>query len=385
MRIAHTGDLHIGKRLHEVSLLEDQKSMLENILNILQEKKVELLVIAGDIYDKPTPSGEAVKVFDEFISQLAKREIKLVAISGNHDSMERISYGSRVMCSQGIYFQENFSGKANKLVFQDDLGELNIYMVPFIKPVFVGKDSYEASFEHILKESEVDYSKRNILVAHQFVTPTPLGDYELVLTEEGMPERCDSETKSIGGLDNISWELFSQFDYVALGHLHRRQFVGKETIRYSGSPMKYSFSECHDIKSIEIVDIGKKGDVKIESVELPVVRDVRVVKGTMEQLTSKEVVFAEGVSNEDYICAIVTDEDRVTDGAERLLRWYPNLLTIMYERDIAEGQELTVANIKGKTPYELFEEYYEMVNGKPMSKAQSQVIHEILGGDMNEA
>lgn len=387
MRLAHTGDLHIGKKLHDVSLIKDQEMILEQILKILKEQKVDGLIVAGDIYDKPTPSAEAVKVFDEFISKLRDAGIKLFAISGNHDSMERISFGSRIMSKEGVYFQENFEKEAQRIALSDEYGEINIYMVPFIKPVYVGEDSYEAAFAKIISGTDIDYNKRNILIAHQFITATPKGVVyeEEELKKSGlMPDRCESENVNVGGLDNISYEIVDEFDYVALGHLHRRQYIGKEHIRYSGSPLKYSFSESLDTKSIEIIDIKEKHNISMDRIPLVMPRDVRVIKGTLEELTSEEVVNAEGTDREDYICAIITNEERVIDGANKLLRWYPNLLTIQYKKDMVVKEEDKIVSLKGKNPFELFSEYYEFMNNKTMSQREEDIIKEILGGDESE-
>lgn len=387
MKFAHTGDLHIGKRLHERSLLEDQRIVLWQILDILCEEEVEVLVVSGDIYDKPTPGVDAVKLFDEFVYELERKNIKLIAISGNHDSMERISFGSRIMSKKGIFFQENFSGEAQKIVLSDSYGEINFYLIPFIKPAYVGSDSYEEAFAKIVASSNIDFSKRNVLVAHQFFTGTKLG-MDLnndMLKESGLlPERTESEAINVGGLDNISYELVKDFDYVALGHLHKSQCVGEDYIRYSGSPLKYSFSESNHEKSIVIVDVKSKGDISINKISLEMPRDLRVIKGKLENLVSKDVVEAEGVSREDYICAVITDKERVTDAANKLLRWYPNLLKIEYEYDNVAGLGKDVPNIKGKSPMQLFEEYYEMINGRTMDSQEMSIVAKLLGGDKDE-
>ncbi len=387
MKFAHTGDLHIGKRLHEKSLLEEQQQVLWQILDILENEQVDVLVVSGDIYDKPTPGVEAVCLFDEFVYEVERRGIKLIAISGNHDSMERVSFGSRIMSKKGIYFHENFSGTAQKVQLCDAYGEMNFYLVPFIKPVYVGKDSYEEAFETIIKESDIDYNERNVLVAHQFFTGTNKG----IIIDEGsldnhnfMPERSDSEVINIGGLDNISYEIVKGFDYVALGHLHKAQFVGEEYIRYSGSPYKYSFSESNHDKSIVIVDMKAKGRTEIKKVSLNMPRDLRIIKGNLDTLVSKEVVKAEDVSPEDYVCAIITDEEKVMDAANKLLRWYPNLLKIEYAWDNKKTSSTEVPDLKGKTPMELFSEYYEMINGRAMEDEEKNIVEQILGGDKNE-
>ncbi|MGN0150846.1 MAG: exonuclease SbcCD subunit D [Wujia sp.] len=396
MRFAHTGDLHIGKRLHERSLLEDQREILQQILGILKDEAVDALIIAGDIYDKPTPGTEAVRLFDDFVYAVEQLGIRLIAISGNHDSMERISFGSRIMRDKGVYFQENFDGCAQRLSLTDDYGEINVYMVPFIKPAYVNAESYEDAFAGILARTDIDYGKRNILVAHQFVTGTHVGektpvsgDAEAMAELAGkLPVRAESESVHVGGLDNISYELIKNFDYVALGHLHRRQSIGEAYIRYAGSPLKYSFSEGNDTKSIEIVDIQEKGTCVVRQHDLEMPRELRTIRGTLEHLTSEEVVGAadaEGVSREDYICAVITDKQRVVDAAARLQRWYPNLLRIEYQLDKGEHAVRRMEQIQGRSPVQLFEEYYEMMNGKPIGESKRKVIEDILGGGANEA
>lgn len=387
MRFAHTGDLHIGKRLYEYSLLSDQKFMLEQLLDVLEQEKVDALIIAGDIYDKPTPAADAVRLFDDFVYQVSKLGIRLFAISGNHDSMERISFGSRIMQGEGVYFQENFERKAQRIVLEDAYGAINIYMVPFMKPVYMNMDNYEEAFETILEQSEIDYTERNVLVAHQFVTGTRKGEIRDVqdLDAAGvMPIRSESESIHVGGLDNISYEIVRRFDYVALGHLHRRQCIGAEHIRYAGSPFPYSFSEGNDRKSVEIIDICEKGNVKMHAVPLLTAHALRTIKGTLAHLTSEEVVYAEDVSREDYICAVITDQERVSDAAGKLLRWYPNLLRIEYQTKRGESTESEIAEVQGKSPIELFAEYYEIMCGKPLADRQKKVVEEILGGDMHE-
>ncbi len=387
MRFAHTGDLHIGKRLYEHSLLSDQKQMLEQMLDVLIREAVDALIIAGDIYDKPTPGAEAVRLFDDFVYKVSKQGIRLFVISGNHDSMERISFGSRIMQSEGVYFQENFEQRAQKIMLQDAYGPVNIYMVPFMKPVYMNMDSYENAFAAILEQSEIDYTQRNVLVAHQFVTGTrkgEIGDMQDLNKRGLLPVRSESESIHVGGLDNISYELVRQFDYVALGHLHRRQCIGEAHIRYAGSPFPYSFSEGNDSKSIEIVDICEKGNVKIHSAALAVTHGLRTIKGTLEHLTSDEVVFADGVSREDYICAVLTDRERVSDAAGKLLRWYPNLLRIEHQTELKDTVESEIAELQGKSPVELFAEYYESMRGKPLAGRQRKIVEEILGGDMCE-
>ena len=280
MKFAHIADLHIGKRVHDFSMLEDQRYILDQMLGIFEEQRVDGILIAGDVYDKVVPSAEAVQLFDEFITRLAKLKIPVYMISGNHDSAERLSFGAKLFESNDIYISQVYDGKVKKVGLEDEYGLVNVYLLPFLKPVTVRHalqrddiESYEDGVMAALQECEVDASQRNVLVAHQFVTGA---------------DRCDSEEASVGGLDNVSAEVFEEFDYVALGHIHRPQKMGRETLRYSGTPLKYSFSEVEHKKSVTIVELLEKGNVQISTVPLVPLRDMRKVRGTYMEVTAKE-------------------------------------------------------------------------------------------------
>ena len=271
MKFLHTSDLHIGKRLHETSLLEDQKYILSQIVDIAKDKKVDAVLISGDVYDKSIPQADAVTIFDRFITELSNCEIKVFMISGNHDSAQRLDFMSELLKDKGVYFCGSYKGELEFATLSDEFGEVNVYLLPFIKPSNVRQhfedeevDSFESAVKFVIENANIDYSKRNIILSHQFITGS---------TTDG------SEELIIGGLDNISSEIYNQFDYTALGHIHRVQSAGCEKIRYSGTPLKYSFSEANHNKSVTIVEVFEKGNIKITPVSLKPLRDLRCVKG----------------------------------------------------------------------------------------------------------
>ncbi|HKL79510.1 MAG TPA: exonuclease SbcCD subunit D, partial [Mobilitalea sp.] len=272
MKLLHTGDLHIGKKVNEFSMLEDQEHILKQILDIADEHKPQGIIIAGDIYDKGIPCVEGVTLFDYFLTELHKRKLAVFMVSGNHDSSERIDYGGRIMEENHIHIAGTYQGKLDKIVLSDEHGLINIYLMPFVKPAHVRRyypevKTYQEAVEAILSHGDIDKSQRNLLVAHQFIT-----------SGDNKPERCESETISIGGLDNIDTSVFEAFDYVALGHLHGPQRIGRDTVRYAGSPLKYSFSEARHIKSVTMIEIGDKGDVRYDKLPLQPIRDMREIK-----------------------------------------------------------------------------------------------------------
>ena len=280
MKFIHLSDLHLGKRVNEFSMLEDQEYILTKIINIIDEQKPNGIIIAGDVYDKSVPSAEAVELFDDFLVRLSKRDLKVFVISGNHDSAERIAFGGRLMDKSGIFMSPVYNGEVEPIVLSDEFGEINVYMLPFVKPSNVRRffpDSEILSYTDAVKVAvdamNIDPSKRNILITHQFVTGA---------------ERTESEDVSVGGSDNVDASVFAAFDYVALGHIHRGQKCGGgDFIRYSGTPLKYSFSEANDSKTVTVVDIKAKGDISLEFVPLVPKRDMVEIKGTYEELTLK--------------------------------------------------------------------------------------------------
>ena len=369
MRFMHLSDLHIGKRVHNFSMLEDQKHILKQILDIADEEGVTGVIIAGDVYDKPIPSAEAVALFDEFLVQLAKRELDVFVISGNHDSPERIAFGEKLMRHQKVYLSPVYNGKIEPICLNDEFGMVKVFLLPFIKPVHV---------RHFLEEEVSDYTEalscaishmdivkddRNVLVCHQFVTGAG---------------RSESEEISVGGLDNVDATVFEPFDYVALGHIHGPQNIGSERIRYCGTPLKYSFSEADHKKSVTIVEMGKKGDLSIRLRELRPMRDLIKIKGLFEEVTDKS--FYKDLDTESYVHITLLDEDDIPNAFGKLTTIYPNLMLMRYENRrtmdgadiLSDGDEINMA------PDVLFSQFYETMNNQPMTKEQEAYMLDLI-------
>jgi len=305
MKLLHISDLHIGKRLYEYSLIEDQEYILNSIVSIAKNEAPDLLVIAGDVYDKPIPTSEAVSLFDNFLYSLSKAGIKTAVISGNHDSPERLSFGARLMTHSGIVMCSAWQGATEKLTVHDDFGEVNVYLLPFIKPANLRRffpdeniESYTDALRLVISHLDMDSSKRNILVTHQLVTGA---------------ERSDSEEISVGGSDNVDASVFEGFDYVALGHIHSPQSIGSDKIRYSGTPLHYSFSELKHEKSVTVAEIGEKDSLSVRTVPLTPLRRLRELKGSYDELSLRANYIE--LATDDYYRIILTDENDVPDAA----------------------------------------------------------------------
>ena len=362
MKIAHLSDLHLGKRVNEFSMIEDQEYILLKILEVLDEEKPEAVILAGDIYDKSVPSAEAVQLFDDFLCRLAKRNLQVFAISGNHDSPERISFASRLIDASGIHLSPVYDGTVKAYSLEDEFGVVNFYMLPFIKPAHVRRcfpdaeiESYTDAMRTAVENIGIDYSGRNVLITHQFVTGAV---------------RSESEEISVGGADNIDACVFDGIDYVALGHIHGPQSIDSERIRYCGSPLKYSFSEANQEKSVSIVNLGAKGTLSVKRVKLTPKHDMRELRGSYMDLTAR--ANYEGTATDDYIHITLTDEEDIPDVIGKLRVIYPNLMKIDYDntRTRADPRLVAAENVEQKTPLQLFEELYEMQNGQPMSEEQ---------------
>ncbi len=360
-------DLHIGKVLSEQSLLEDQKYMLNEIIEIALEEKVDAILICGDIYDKGIPSTEAVDLLDEFLNRVIKKHhIKAFIISGNHDSKSRLNFGSKIFEDEGLYIETNYRGTLRKIELEDT----DIYMLPFIKPIEVRKyfedeeiKTYEEAIKCILQRVKLNKDKKNILMAHQFVT-----------YKDRLPERCDSETVNVGTIDNVDAKLFFDFDYVALGHIHGPQRIGKDTIRYSGTMLKYSFSEVHHNKSLIIIDTSSE-ELEMKSIPLKPLRDMREIRGPITELLNPTNYV--GTALEDYIFATITDEEPGYSPLTRLRSVYPNILKleIRNSKTSATMSEICkIEKIKEKSPSKLFEEFYEYQNAVPPSEKVAKII-----------
>ena len=371
MKLFHLSDLHIGKRVNEFSMIEDQKYILKRILDLAEEKP-DGIILAGDIYDKQIPSAEAVQVFDEFITRLAGRAIPVFIISGNHDSAERLAFGGRLLNSRGIYLSPVYDGSVTKIPLKDQYGTVWIHLLPFIRPstvrhVFENEadlvTDVQTAAETVIRHMEIDLKDRNILVAHQFVTGA---------------SRCESEDVQVGGLDNIDAAVFTPFDYTALGHIHSPQNVGTDRVRYCGTPLKYSFSEVDQEKSITVVELEKKGTVRTSLLPLKPLRDMRKLRGTYLELTDRS--FYRDMNREDYIQVTLTDEDDVPDGLQKLRVIYPNIMQLLYDNQRTKTtQEVDAAQaVEKKTEMELFYEFYELQNNQPMTKQQKDFAEQLI-------
>ena len=375
MKFAHIADLHIGKRVHDFSMLEDQRYILDQMLGIFVEQEVDGVLIAGDVYDKTVPSAEAVQLFDEFITRLAKEKIPVYMISGNHDSAERLSFGAKLFENSDIFISQVYNGEMKRIELEDQYGPVSVYLLPFLKPATVRHalqrediNTYEEGVVAALQECEIDRLQRNILVAHQFVTGA---------------NRSDSEETSVGGLDNVSAEVFEGFDYVALGHIHRPQKMGRETLRYSGTPLKYSFSEADHKKLVTIVELLEKGNVEISMVPLVPMRDMRKMRGTYMEVTAKESYTAE--NKMDYLQITLMDEEDVPGALQKLRTVYPNLMRLEYDnKRTRENREVQAVEAQEqKSELELFGEFYELYN-EPMKEEQAEFVEKLIQ-DLKEA
>lgn len=370
MKFVQISDLHIGKRVHEFSMIEDQKYILNQIVAIATELAPDGILLAGDIYDKPVPSAEAVQVFDSFLTSLADRNIPVFAVSGNHDSAERLAFGARLMMGRGVYLSPVYDGEAAKVCLSDTWGEVWIHLLPFLKPASVrhacgeeGIVTYQEALETAVSRMKVDPAKRNVLVAHQFVTGAL---------------RCESEEVSVGGLDQVEASVFEAFDYVALGHIHSPQHVGRETVRYCGTPLKYSFSEAEQEKSLTLVELGEKGRIEIQTIPLKPLRDLRRIRETYLEVTS--LSFYKGTNTQDYLQITLTDEEDIPDGVQKLRVIYPNLMRLEYDNQrTRESRKIEAPEEREeKSELELLKEFYELQNNQPMSREQSSFAEKLI-------
>lgn len=381
MRLIHLSDLHIGKRVNEFSMLEDQEYILKEILGIIDDEQPDGVIIAGDVYDKSVPSEEAVKLLDSFLTSLAKRKLQVYIISGNHDSAAKLAFASSLIDLSGIHISPVYDsaqiammgdGLVRPYKLEDGKGQMaNIYMLPFVKPAMVRAvfsdeaddikdytDACRVAVEHM----DVDEKVTNILVAHQFVTGAV---------------RSESE-ENVGGLDNVDVSVFDSFDYVALGHIHGPQKVGRETVRYCGTPLKYSLSEANHTKSVTVVDIPENKKIEIRTVPLVPMHELREVKGTFDELMDRRNY--EGTAVDDYLYVVLTDEDDVPDALGKLRTVYPNVMKLGYDntrtrvtQTIDDG-----AVLEGKKPIDLFGELYEKQNNQEMSDEQRSFVQNII-------
>lgn len=394
MKLLHLADLHIGKRVHEFSMLPEQEYILGQILEYVKQYEPDGVLIAGDVYDRSVPGAEAVRLFDRFLAGIHKAGANVFLISGNHDSAERLKFAGDILEESNVYVAGGYEGNLKHITLQDEYGEVVVWLLPFVKmeEVRAKLENEEAVLEMDIEKPESDaqaietvlkqhfYTElksrkfaentRHVLVAHQFVT------------YNGEAEQCESEYHSIGGLEEIDASLFQEFDYVALGHLHGAQKIGKETVRYAGSPLKYSFSEVYQKKSVTLVELKEKGTVHITLLPLTPIHDMRKIKGPLAALLSKEVV--EAAPADDYIHATLTDEEELYDAVGQLRDKYPNLMRLEFENSRTKALQTMdgmSAQWKEASPFQLFAEFYEQQNGVIMSEEEAVLLRQFLNAE----
>lgn len=370
MKLIHLSDLHIGKRVNEVSMIEEQAYILKQILEVIGAEQPGAVLIAGDVYDKSVPSAEAVTLFDDFLCHLAGGNQHVFIISGNHDSAERLSFGGRLMESNGIHLSPVYDGNIAPITLADDHGDIHFWLLPFLKSAHVKRfypdesiESYTDACRIAVEKMGIDPAQRNVILVHQFVTGSAT---------------CDSEEISVGGTDNVDAAVFADFDYVALGHIHGPQNIGSERIRYCGTPLKYSFSEANHEKSITVVELGEKGKFALRTIPLIPLHDMREIRGSYDEVTAK--AFYEKTAVEDYLHITLTDEEDVPEAMARLRVIYPNLMKLTYDNARTRSNAVidSAVDVQKKSPLQLFGELYEQQNGQPMSEIQCDFLQELI-------
>lgn len=370
MKLIHLSDLHIGKRVNEISMVEEQEYILNQILETIDAEQPGAVLISGDVYDKSVPSAEAVTLFDNFLCALAEKQQQVFIISGNHDSAERLAFGGRLMGDKGIHLSPVYDGNIAPITLSDKHGPVHFWLLPFLKPAHVkrfypdeGIESYTDACRVAVEKMGIDPAQRNVILVHQFVTGSAT---------------CDSEEISVGGTDNVDAEVFADFDYVALGHIHGPQNIGSEKIRYCGTPLKYSFSEAKHEKSITVVELGEKGDFELRTTPLTPLHDMREIRGSYDEVTAKS--FYENTAVEDYLHITLTDEEDVPEAMARLRVIYPNLMKLTYDNARTRSNAVIdgAVDVQKKSPLQLFGELYEQQNNQPMSEIQNDFLRELI-------
>ena len=371
MKFLHIADLHIGKCLNQKSLLEDQKIILDQIVKYMEDYNVEVLMLAGDIYDKQIPSKEAVNLFNDFLCDLIlKHHYKVYIISGNHDSAERLNFASSILKNEGLYIETYANAPISKYEFNDEFGKVNLYMLPYSSPLYtrVKFDStcnnYSEMIKYYVENSNIDFSKRNILLTHH------------TFLHNNMASFSDSEVRfNIGGTEGIDAAYFKDFDYVALGHLHNPQYVNRPHIRYSGSILKYSDSEVNINKVALMVELKEKGNIEITELPLTPLHDLKKIKGTIDELLVNPDVL-----DEDYVYVTLTNDTIIPYAMKRIRVKYPNALSLTYERLSKQLIDKTIdtTDFKEKSIKDQFNEFYKFINNKELSDNQISILDKIL-------
>ena len=376
MKFLHLADLHIGKTVNGFSMIEEQKHAFKQIIGYIATEKPSAIVIAGDIYDRAMPGVDAVKVFDDFLTDLSVTGVSILIISGNHDSADRLNFGSRLLLDKNIHLCGVYDNKIDPVTLTDELGEVNFYLLPFIKPTMLRDaeiendiESYGDALAAALATVKIDFTKRNVLAAHQFFTKAGIN-----------PTRSESELSPVGGLDAMDITPIEGFDYAALGHLHGPQGIGAEHIRYAGSPIKYSFSEWRQEKSVTLVEMKNKGEVSIKLLALNPIHDMREIKGRLEDLLNDKI-SAQG-DKEDYLRVILTDEEEIICPMDKLRSVYKNVMVLDLENSRTSIDLSAIStdaeSFEKLSPFELFNQFFLEVNGSVMSPEQSAIVAELL-------
>ena len=370
MKNLHLADLHLGKRVNEMSMIEDQKYILDQIITLIKEESVGIVLLCGDIYDKSIPTIEAIHLLDEFLDQLSKMAIKVLMISGNHDSIDRLSFGKSLFTRSNLYIASQFENEIEKITVKENGITVNFYMLPFVKSAYISHifqlqtDSYEECFRYLIEHTKIDEEETNILLSHQFVT-----------ANKKNPELSDSETSSLGGIDNIDFHIFDPFDYVALGHIHKPQAMGREMVRYAGSILKYSFSEIHMDKKATILTIDAKKEISLSFHPLKPLRDMREIECSLEELLKKQCEIGK---QEDYMHVILTDEEQILDAIGKVRTIYPNVMQISFKNrrhmKQLESAQIKEDQISDQSPAELFEQFYKMQNHIDLDEKRLQLV-----------
>lgn len=368
MKIIHISDLHLGRKIHEYSMIKEQRNALNQVVEAVDKHCIDAVLIAGDVYDKSIPTVEAMELFESFLMELADRNKKVFVISGNHDSSERLSFGAKAFEKNGIYIAKAYSGQVPYVELEDEYGQVCIYMIPFVKPAIVKHyhnveiEDYNTALKVVVENISLDTTKRNIVMVHQFITGAI---------------RSDSEEVCLGGLDNVDFEIFDDFDYVAMGHIHKPQNMGRKYVRYSGSPLKYSIDEINHKKSMTVIELNKKGDISVDTIEFLPLNDIRKIEGTYMELTDRSNYI--DTKTDDYLHVVLTDEQDIPDALRKLKVIYPNILKLEYsnKRTAVNKLAITPLQVKNKGVFEYVKELYELQNNQEIDDMQLKVVKKL--------
>lgn len=382
MKFLHLGDLHLGRKLNEISLKEDQQYMLDEIINLIKQKGIDAVLISGDIYDRSMPNEDAVELFDYLLTQLHKLEIKVFvyAVRGNHDSAERLNFASGILNASGIHIAAKYDGSIKSVSTADKYGKINIWLMPYIKKSLVEHyckeegnnitfSDYEEAIKHIISKCNINTNERNIIVAHQYVTGENASDPKI----SGSDGKAENTYLTVGTIDKINYKIFDDFDYVALGHIHSPQQVGRNTCRYAGSPLKYSVDEreINSEKVFTIVDVKEKGNIDIEILPVAPLRNVRQIKGPLNELIEN------ATGRDDYICAVLTDSDMVLNAVDQLREVYPNLAKTKFESGRKKSEkDIAYGNTNGKSFMEIAADFYSFITGEEPTVEELDILED---------